>query len=54
MSREVILKPIDATPEQIAEALFRKPRRKPEPRQMSLDLNEKNLNTEEVVGGDTK
>jgi len=47
MSREVVLKPIDATPEQIAQALFRKSRRKPEPRQMSLDLNEENLNTDE-------
>jgi len=42
MSREVVLKPIDATPEQIAEAIFRF---RPIPKEMGLVSDKKNLNT---------
>ena len=45
MSREVILKPIDATPEQIAQALFGKCRPKPEARQEPVEAKGGNLNT---------
>ena len=52
MSREVVLKPIDATPEQIAQALFGKCRPKPEARQEPEQAKGGTLNKNDAKDGD--